>query len=182
MLYDHITFPGAVENVVPEFLNIIENLQVKSNLSSGKGKNVDVKWYGGGYISDIEDAIYYYFQKANNNNFGYSINSIDAIRLESYSKDGSFSERMELNHWVQNYYDRKLVAIINLNPPFDPDIAGGKIKLIAPNGSQSEIDKIFYQKTGAIVVFNSFQKYIIDTVSVPQLKYLFAFCIGSKWQ
>lgn len=182
MLHNHITFPGAIESVVPDFLEIIKNLKPKPSPVSGKNHAVDVEWYGGGYVSDIEDHIYYYFKRANHLNFGYDINNIDAIRLERYKKGGWFAPRLEQNFFKQNYTDRKLTCVINLNPPFDPNIAGGKIILIDANGHTNQIDKVFYQKTGAITVFSTFQKYAIEEIKADELKYLFGFCVGPKWK
>jgi len=182
MLHNHITFPGAIESMVPDFLKLLKDLNPKPAPIYGKSHAVDIEWYGGGYVSDIEDSLYYYFKRANNVNFGYDINNIDALRLENYKKGGWFASRIEQNHFLQDFSDRKLTCIVNLNPPFDPNIAGGKIILTDANGHTNQIDDVFYKKTGAITVFSSFQKYAVEEVKADELKYLFGFCVGSKWK
>lgn len=182
MLHNHITFPGAIESMVPDFLELLKDLNPKPAPIIGKSNAVDVEWYGGGYVSDIEDALYYYFKRANDVNFGYDIHNIDALRLENYKKGGWFRSRIEQNHFLQNFCDRKLTCFVNLNPPFDSNVAGGKIILTDPNGHTSQIDDVFYKKTGAITVFSSFQKYAVEEVKADKLTYLFGFCVGPKWK
>ncbi|MBO82792.1 MAG: hypothetical protein CL506_00315 [Actinobacteria bacterium] len=183
MLYDHIVFPGAVEEIVDEMSMSMGDLQSKGNASSGAGKNVEVDWYGGGYVSNIEENVYYYFKRANSLNFGYDISYTEAVRWEKYSKGGSYSVRKELNHFYQNHLDRKLVAVVNMNDPFDPKERGGNIVLYESTRKRTSLDDIFYQKKGAIAVFNVFTGYEIEEVKCEEgLSYLFCFCVGDKWR
>lgn len=182
MLYDHIVFPGALESIIDEFNMILSEQNSKGDSSSGVGKNVSIKWYGGGYISTIEETTYYYFNRANNLNFGYDINSVEAVRLEKYSHGGSYSTRKELNHFYQNYLDRKLVGIVNLNDGFDPNEFGGKVSLREGNSHRTYVDDIFYMKRGSMVVFNVFTGYEIEEILKDDVNYLFCFCVGNKWK
>jgi len=182
MLYDHLVFPGALEGIIEEFSHILENLDSKGNTSSGVGKNVKVSWYGGGYVSAIEESTYYYFNKANSLNFGYDISCVESIRLEQYKKGGSYSIRKELNHFYQNYNDIKLISVINLNNSFDPKESGGKISLYEGGTHRTYIDDIFYKKKGSMAVFNVFTGYKIEEVLSDNLNYMFCFCTGSKWK
>jgi len=182
MLYDHLVFPGALGEIVDEFTGILDNLDSKGNVSSGVGKNVNVSWYGGGYVSSIEETTYYYFNRANNLNFGYNINSVEAVRLEKYSKGGSYTLRKEVNHFYQNYSDRKLVGVINLNESFDPNESGGKISLYESDTHRTYIDDIFYKKKGSMAVFNVFTGYQIEEVLSDSINYMFCFCVGDKWK
>jgi len=182
MLYDHIVFPGALADIVDEFNMILSSTDNKGNVTTGVGKNVDVQWYGGGYVSVIEENTYYYFNRANNLNFGYDINSVESLRLEKYKKNGSYTLRKELNHFYQNYLDRKLVGIINLNESFDPKIDGGEISLYESDTVRTKVDDIFYQKRGSMVVINVFTGYEISEVLRDNLNYLFCFCVGNKWK
>jgi len=182
MLTDHIVFPGALSDIIEEFSLVIANTTPKSREKNGAGKNVEIEFYGGGYVSIIEENSFYYFTRANNLNFGYNINSVEALRLEKYKKGGSFSVRKELNHFYQNYTDRKLLGIINMNEGFDPNEKGGKICLFEGLKKRSYIDNIFYEKSGSMVVFNTFTGYRIEEVLSDELKYLYCFCVGDKWK
>lgn len=182
MIYDHLVFPGALADIVDEFTMILDNQDSKGEVSGGVGKNVKVQWYGGGYVSNIEETTYYYFNRANNLNFGYDINSVEAIRLEKYSKGGKYSLRKELNHFYQNYLDRKLVGVINLNESFDPSKDGGKISLYEGDRHRTYVDDIFYKKKGSMAVFNVFTGYKIEEILCDNLNYMFCFCVGNKWK
>lgn len=182
MLYDHLVFPGALGDIVDEFMMILSNQDSKKGTSAGIGKNVKTQWYGGGYISMIEESSYYYFNRANNLNYGYNINSVEAVRLEHYSKNGNYSVRKELNHFYQNYLDRKLIGIVNLNDGFNPNENGGKISLLEGDVHRTYVDDIFYMKKGSMVVFNAFTGYKIEDVLCDNLSYMFCFCVGDKWK
>lgn len=183
MFYDHIVFPGALADICDDIFYTLNSTNTKGKRTSGVNKNVDVNWYGGGYISSVEEGSYYYFTRANNLNFGYDINSVEAVRLETYSQGGYSSKRKELNHFNQNYLDRKLVGVINLNEGFDPNEFGGKIMLYEGDRKRNYIDDVFYSKRGSIAVFNTFTAYEVEEwKSETPLNYLFCFCVGRKWQ
>ena len=57
MIYDHIVFPGAIDEIIDEAQMVLADLESKGASSSGVGRNVDVSWYGGGYVSNIEEKI-----------------------------------------------------------------------------------------------------------------------------
>lgn len=180
MLYDHIVFPGAFADIIEEYKILLNSNTPKQRENGSKSNNVNVKWYGGGFVSMIEENTYYYFTRANNLNFGYSINSVEALRHESYKPGGKWAKRKECNHFYQNTLDRKLLGIMNLNDAFDPDESGGKIVLYEGNTKRSYLDNVFYEKPGSFAVINTFTGYEIEKVSSP-LEYLFCFCVGNKW-
>ena len=178
MFYNHIVFPGALEPLVDE---INKHLETQQSKGSDKSNNVSIDWYGGGYVSEIEENAYYYFKRANQLNFGYDITNVEALRLEQYHIDGSKDLRKECNHFYNNYIDRKLIGILNLNESFNPAERGGAIELFESNRKRNIVDNIFYEKKGSFAVIDVFTGYQISKVS-QELKYLFCFCVGPKWQ
>jgi len=58
MRYSHIVIPGVFAEMLEGIESTIENLPSKSDQASGKSSNVNTTWYGGGYVSHIEDSTF----------------------------------------------------------------------------------------------------------------------------
>jgi len=182
MRYSHIVIPGVFAEMLEGIESTIENLPSKSDQASGKSSNVKTTWYGGGYVSHIEDSTFYYFNRANNKNFGYNISSIEALRLEVFTRHGYYDNRKECDHFWQDSSDKKLIGIINMNDPYDPQKDGGEIILSDTRGHKMQVDNVFYKKKGSFLIFNPFTAYKITSVNLESLRFLYSFCVGPKWQ
>ena len=182
MRYSHIVIPGIFVEMLEGIESTIGNLPSKSDQASGKSMNVTTTWYGGGYVSHIEDSTFYYFNRANNVNFGYNIASIEALRLEVFSRNGYYDNRKECDHFWQDSSDKKLIGIINMNDSYDPQKDGGEIILSDSRGHEMQVDDVFYEKKGSFLIFNPFTAYRITKVNLENLQFLYSFCVGPKWQ
>jgi len=180
MIKSHVVFPGAFAAYIETAEKILSEAEPKPG--SGIDKlGVETKYYGGGYVSDLESAIYYYFQRGNQLNWGYDISLTDSLRTEDIPKGGYLRERKELNHFYHNYTDRKLFAILNVNERLD-ESTGGLIYLHTSDGYQEPLDDIFYKKKGSAVIIDVFTKYSISTVKTDNpVRYITATCSGTKF-
>lgn len=180
MIKSHIVFPGAFAAYIETAEKILADAEVKPGSNTDK-LGVDTKFYGGGYVSELEDAIYYYFVRSNQLNWGYDISLTDSLRTEDIPKGGYLTERRELNHFYHNFTDRKLFALLNVNEKLD-NSTGGLIYLHTSDGYSEPIDDIFYRKKGSAVIIDAFTRYSISEVKTDKpVRYITATCSGNKF-
>jgi len=178
MIKSHLVFPGAFAQYLDDAKEIINNAQPKH----GSGTNsigVTTNYYGGGYVSEIENNTFYYFVRGNELNWGYDIRLVDSVRTEHLSQGSQVPIRCEQNHFYQNYTDRKLIGIMNLNDKVNEE-TGGYVILHHTDGYEERLDDIFFTKTGSLAVFDSFTSYSITSAKQP-LDYMILTCSGNKF-
>lgn len=129
---------------------------------------------------EIYDLIYHYGVQANNEAFGFDINTVETCQFTTYNSDNKdfYDWHIDTNWKTEKMCHRKLSVVVQLSEP--NDYKGGNFEIW--NGNFSKQDKININKKGTVIVFPSFLEHRVTPVTKGKRMSLIGWIQGAKFR